>query len=713
MAQTPAGSPSASQAWSPPTSEVVTEQLEEVRQQIEALGEGAENAGLKSELERLVGILERERVLVTEYAAPHEDGLAGEAQVPDGSITIQQLDQLKGARNTAITQSQASQARLVDARKAVERSLQRVAEAESRLRAAREGAGDAGAESVALAEARLKVAQAELNVRRMERLIAERESALAEARSQRLSEVVAEAAGWVVFTSEQLNDILVGLDRSRLDIEGQLQRAQSNLEFANERLLAARRRLDEQGGRDVPGLNEEVAARSLWRETFRRESEILAKSIERSSIQKEVWEIRFRLWNDTEYRRSGEAAKRLREIQDEVERSERLLSSRLEESRAQLNQQRAARQADQAEPTSDPQIARWRNEAERAVQQLIDVLEQERARIADLSQLTALALEDAVEADRHRSLLDMARSVWNAVAGVWQAELFVVQERSITVGKLTMGLVLLVAGLWIARAAARTLGRTILPRLGLDEGAAAAIEAILFYVLLVTIALFALRMINIPLTVFTVLGGGIAIGIGFGSQNLMNNFISGLILLAERPIRVGDLIEVGELHGIVQHIGARSTRVLTPNNIDIIVPNSSFLESNVTNWTLTEDRVRTSVRVGVAYGSPTREVIKLMRKAAEDHGKVLDKPAPIVLFEEFGDNALIFELIFWIRMKRMLDRRMIESDLRLRINELFKDAHITVAFPQRDVHLDTLTPLAVKVMGPHAEQPSSQDESSA
>lgn len=388
------------------------------------------------------------------------------------------------------------------------------------------------------------------------------------------------------------------------------------------------------------------------------------------------------------------------------------MSSRLEESRAQLNQQRAARQADQAEPTSDPQIARWRNEAERAVQQLIDVLEQERARIADLAQLTTLAIEDAVEADRHRSLLDMAHSIWNAVAGVWQAELFVVQERSITVGKLTMGLVLLVAGLWIARVAARTLGRTILPRLGLDEGAAAAIEAILFYVLLVTIALFALRMINIPLTVFTVLGGGIAIGIGFGSQNLMNNFISGLILLAERPIRVGDLIEVGDLHGIVQHIGARSTRVLTPNNIDIIVPNSSFLESNVTNWTLTEDRVRTSVRVGVAYGSPTREVIKLMRKDAEDHGKVLDKPAPIVLFEEFGDNALIFELIFWIRMRRMLDRRMIESDLRLRINELFKDAHITVAFPQRDVHLDTLTPLAVKVLGPHAEQPSPQDQSS-
>lgn len=309
------------QAWSPPTPEVITGQLEQVRQQIEAPGDAAENAGLKSELERLVGILERERVLVTEFAAPHEDGLAGEAQIPDGPITIQQLDQLKGARNTAITQSQSSQARLSDARKAVEQSLQRVAEAESRLRAARESHGDAETEGVALAEARLRVAQAELNVRRMERLISERDSAVAEARSQRLSEVVAEAANRVVFTPEQLNEILVGLDRSRLDIEGQLQRAQSNLEFANERLMAARRRLDEQGGRDVPGLNEEVAARSLWREAFRRESKILAKSIERSSIQKEVWEIRFRLWNDTEYRRSGGAAKRLREIRDEIERN--------------------------------------------------------------------------------------------------------------------------------------------------------------------------------------------------------------------------------------------------------------------------------------------------------------------------------------------------------------------------------------------------------
>jgi len=237
----------------------------------------------------------------------------------------------------------------------------------------------------------------------------------------------------------------------------------------------------------------------------------------------------------------------------------------------------------------------------------------------------------------------------------------------------------------------------------------AAIQALIFYALLITIGLFALCLINIPLTVFTVLGGALAIGIGFGSQNLMNNFISGLIILAERPIRVGDLIQIGELHGIVQHVGPRSTRVLTPTNIDIIVPNSSFLESNVTNWTLTEDRVRTSVFVGVAYGSPTREVVKLMKKAADDHGKVLDKPYPIVLFEDFGDNALVFELIFWIRMRRMMDRRMVESDLRLRINELFKEAHITVAFPQRDVHLDTLSPLSVRMID--AEQHSATTRS--
>ena len=138
--------------------------------------------------------------------------------------------------------------------------------------------------------------------------------------------------------------------------------------------------------------------------------------------------------------------------------------------------------------------------------------------------------------------------------------------------------------------------------------------------------------------------------------------------------------------------------MLTGDNIEIVVPNSSFLENNVINWTLSEPKVRIHVSVGVVYGSPTREVTRLLRKAVDEHGRVLKSPAPIVLFTEFGDNSLNFEVHFWITMRKIMDRRMIESDVRYRIDNLFNDAGIVIAFPQRDVHLDTRQPLDVRVM---------------
>ena len=168
---------------------------------------------------------------------------------------------------------------------------------------------------------------------------------------------------------------------------------------------------------------------------------------------------------------------------------------------------------------------------------------------------------------------------------------------------------------------------------------------------------------------------------------------------------MGDLIEVENLLGSVEHIGPRSTRVRSADNVDIIVPNSSFLEHNVVNWTLSDDRYRAHVVVGLAYGSPTRNAAKLIRRAVEEHGKVLKTPKPIVLFTDFGDNSLVFEVHFWLRMRRLMDRRTIESDIRYRIDALFREAGIVIAFPQRDVHFDAVKPVEVRVL---AGQPPSE-----
>ncbi len=298
-------------------------------------------------------------------------------------------------------------------------------------------------------------------------------------------------------------------------------------------------------------------------------------------------------------------------------------------------------------------------------------------------------------------------SLWRTVVDTWNLTIVDVDGRPVTIGSIAVFALLLIIGTWTCRFISRRIVGALARRFSVDEGAAAALQAVVFYVLLVSVVLLALKVVNVPLTVFAVLGGALAIGIGFGSQNIVNNFISGLIILVERPIRVGNLIQLGEIYGTVRHIGARSTRVVTGDNVEILVPNSSFLESNVTNWTLSDDQIRTRITVGVAYGSPVRKVEQLLLEAAKAHEHVLPDPAPQVLFADFGDNALVFQLLVWARIRRFVQRQRIESDLRFRIDELFREAGIVIAFPQRDIHLDTLRPLDVRVLPANTPAPGS------
>jgi len=284
------------------------------------------------------------------------------------------------------------------------------------------------------------------------------------------------------------------------------------------------------------------------------------------------------------------------------------------------------------------------------------------------------------------------------VAAIWNFQLMAIGGRPLTVGKVTIAVLVLLIGIPIARVVTRKLSRRLFTRIGLEPGSAAAFQTLSFYAAVVFLTVFALWVSEIPLTVFTLAGGAVAIGVGFGSQKIVNNFISGLILLAERPIKVGDLIEVGDTFGEVESIGARSTKIKSSDNFHIIVPNGAFLEQNVINWTHSDNLVRIALQVGVAYGSPTRRVEELLHRAVRESDRALIPPEPVVFFEDFGDSALIFEARFWITMKRPMDRRRALSEVRFRIDELFRGDGIVIAFPQRDLHLDNLQPLQVRLL---------------
>lgn len=276
--------------------------------------------------------------------------------------------------------------------------------------------------------------------------------------------------------------------------------------------------------------------------------------------------------------------------------------------------------------------------------------------------------------------------------GIWEYQLLHVQGGAISVGMIVLGLILFFIGFLVARRVSSSIARRLLKRMGATEGGVAAVQALVFYTLLVLFTFFALNIVGVPLTAFTVLGGALAIGVGFGSQNIVNNFISGLILHIERPIKAGDVIEVTDTQGIVEHIGARSTRVITPDNTHIIIPNSAFLEQNVLNWSYKDNVVRIAVSVGVAYGSPTREVERLLIRAGTEHPGSLDAPEPAVRFDSFGESSLDFTLLVWMPARTPSDLRRMQSDLRYRIDELFQEHDITIAFPQRDVHMNVTGP---------------------
>ena len=269
----------------------------------------------------------------------------------------------------------------------------------------------------------------------------------------------------------------------------------------------------------------------------------------------------------------------------------------------------------------------------------------------------------------------------------------------ITVSQVILTVVIVLVGLVLVWYLQRLIGRQLL-RAKVDPNVAQTVQRIFFYGFLVILFISTLGILQIPVTALAFISGAVAIGIGFGAQNIINNLISGWILMSERPVRIGDFVEIDEHRGVVEEIGNRSTRIKRTDGVHLLVPNSQMLERVVINWTLVDRNFRTSVRVGVVYGSPVKQVKELLLKAAVEQGDTLDEPPPIVVFEDFGDNALIFDVFFWCLGGGERELRIIRGDVRFRLEAYLEEAGIVVAFPQRDVHLYSKNPIEVVTRQP-------------
>ena len=268
--------------------------------------------------------------------------------------------------------------------------------------------------------------------------------------------------------------------------------------------------------------------------------------------------------------------------------------------------------------------------------------------------------------------------------------------QAITAGQIISVALVVVFGYFGSRFIGYLLGRR-LATTNLRPDVVHILKRVAFFVLIILVGITALGLLGIPLTAFAFATGAIAIGVGFGAQNIINNFISGWILMAERPIRIDDFIEIDGTYGAVETIGNRSTRIRRTDGVHLLVPNSLLLERTVVNWTLIDREVRTTLRVGVEYGSPVKKVAELLLQAVTEQADVKTKPHPSIVFEDFGDNSLVFDAYFWCDVGGEKFLREIRSAIRFRVSELFEQNEIVIAFPQRDVHLDTKGPLEIRL----------------
>ena len=357
-----------------------------------------------------------------------------------------------------------------------------------------------------------------------------------------------------------------------------------------------------------------------------------------------------------------------------------------------------------------------------------DGLDEVIAELGTVAQLIDESIEEAVEMESFAAIWNLAGDrvagpegwrewiagavIWvtDTTKSLWNFELYTVEDsmdvdgrkvvgkRAITLGKLLILLAIVTVGYYLLKAVAHRVSRRMQARFHLDPGKAQSLQRMILVLGMIVLGLYGLNYVRIPLTAFAFLGGALAIGVGFGTQNLIKNFISGLLIHAEKPLRVGDVLEVGQVNGTVVNIGMRSSVVRHWDGIETLIPNSAFLENNVTNWTYSDRHLRHSVKVGVAYGSDPREIVQLLQDAAAQHSLIMKSPEPYVLFDDFGESTLTFSLYFWLDVAKA-GRAQIASDLRFIIARMFREAGVSMAFPQRDMHLATSEPITVRVVG--------------
>ena len=434
--------------------------------------------------------------------------------------------------------------------------------------------------------------------------------------------------------------------------------------------------------------------------------ELLAELDQIEAGREEVWrQRRLALAAGTDPTARDEARAVLARSIEQLALRAQAATKRLQLARTALREQRLRFEAFPDGPTAAAE-----RRALDAMQQQVDTLETIVEQLLRLQQLLQRSLEDLDAASPSVPLHQrIGRALRGAVTAAWQYELFSVSESQlvdgrsvtvdygVTVGK-SIGVVgLFVLGGWLASLLSRAAIGLMVQRMGLSPQLGKVLNRWVMSLLLLGVLIVVLKLARIPLTVFAFLGGALAIGVGFGAQNIIKNLISGVIILFERKVRVGDIVTIDGVSGTVSSVDLRATTLRGFDGIAAIVPNSQLLENRVSNWSYGSPTIRRAIVVGLRYDSDMRRASDIVRTCAEAHPAVLDTPAPEVLFDDFGPDAQTLRLHYWLRLEGPKPGPVVDSDLRHAIGEALAAAGLVIAYPQRDVHLDLIGPVDVRL----------------
>ena len=533
-----------------------------------------------------------------------------------------------------------------------------------------------------LENARLNIALTRLQVRDIKKIFDQNVDNI-----KRLRRRLADMSGNLVFSKEMLDSKIDKLQARITELTEELNSARKSLEGANSALSKARAQLGSKDPNAQPITSQAAiflarsARVSYWEYLLLLIEEEIAYN--RELIQ--IWKDRFKLFND---KASGEE---IWAIRDNTEKNINSLERELEGIRAL--EANILKQVDELQQQANSEGVTG------VIQQnMIQAVDNQRKIISDVMNRYEALIPDMIflqqrlnaEANDNISALRIAEKVSNysreTIIGFFNTQLWEGEGYAVTVGKLIIAILVFLSSFFLSSFGSNLLKRRLLKRVNANITAVNAIQRIVFYILWVAFALIALNIVEIPLTAFAFMGGAMAVGIGFGMQNIFNNLISGFIVIFSRPFKVNDIVEVAGTSGRVDDIGSRSTRIRTFDGFDVVLPNRYFLENSVTNWTGSDMKKRELLKIGVAYDSDTRKVEELLNDIVKGHSKVLKDPAPVIIFKNFGDSALEFEVYYWIDLKQSTGMK-VSSDMRHHIAAVFKREGIEIPYPQRVIHM--------------------------